>query len=255
MNAESARATSSNDVILGNQSRIVSNLYINLLSMLNEKSVAAIVAAYNEEQTIGPIVATLVASKLFRDVIVISDGSTDKTAEIAKQSGATLVHQFPWKHGKGSAMLHGVAHTDAPILFFLDADLKGLAVEHLTKILEPVRTGRLSMCVGIRDRGWFGMKLAAHLPLIGGERAMSRSVFENIPDAYLQGFMVEGALNYYCRSNDLPYGTVELSGLKIRRKMQKVGVWKGLNEYVKMWKQVIKAMILVRVARLRGKFV
>ncbi len=223
--------------------------------MQQEKSVAAIVAAYNEEPTIGPIVKTLVASKLFRDVIVISDGSTDRTAEIARENGASLVHQFPWKHGKGAAMMHGVSHTDAPILFFLDADLKGLAVDHLKKILDPVLSGKLAMCVGIRDRGWLAMKIAAHLPLIGGERAMQRHVFEDIPDRYLQGFMVEGALNYYCRSHKLPYSTVELHGLKIRRKMQKVGFWKGLKEYVHMDYQVWKAMIVVRIARWKGKFV
>lgn len=216
--------------------------------------IAAIVAAYNEEPTIGQIVQTLVASRFFCDVIVISDGSTDRTAEIARASGASLVHQFPWRHGKGAAMMHGVTHTDAPILFFLDADLQGLNIEHLKKILDPVRSGALAMCVGIRDRGWFGMKLAGFFPLIGGERAMMRSVFENVPDAYLQGFMVESALNYYCRSHALPYGTVELPGLHIRRKMQKVGFWKGLIEYVQMGYQIGKAMVVVRLARWRGEF-
>lgn len=219
------------------------------------RQVSAIIAAYNEEPTIGPIVETLVSSKLFRDVIVISDGSTDQTAEAARAAGATMVHQFPWKHGKGSAMLHGVAHTDAPMLFFLDADLKGLTVEHLKRLLKPVTSGKLAMSVGIRDRGFFLMKLAAHLPLIGGERVMNRRVFEDIPDRFLQGFMVEGALNYYCRSHKLPYGTVELPGLHIRRKMQKVGFWKGLNEYVHMSYQVWRAFVIVRIARLRGEFV
>ena len=223
--------------------------------MNEEKSVAAIVAAYNEELTIGPIIETLVSSKLFRDVIVISDGSTDRTDAVSRKAGASLVHQFPWKHGKGAAMMHGVAHTDAPILFFLDADLKGLTVEHLKRILEPVKAGKLAMCVGIRDRGYIAMKIATLLPLIGGERALQRKVFEDIPDRYMQGFMVEGALNYYCRAHRLRYGTVELPGLHIRRKMQKVGFWKGLKEYINMTYQVWKAIIVVRIARVQGKFV
>lgn len=221
---------------------------------MNESSIAAIVAAYNEAETIGPVVKTLVLSKQFRDVIVISDGSTDKTAEIARENGASLVHEFPWKHGKGSALMHGVAHTDAPLLFFCDADLIGLKTEHVKKILEPVIKGKMSMCVGIRDRGEVIMKISAYLPLIGGERAMSRRIFEDIPDRFLNGFMVESALNYYCRSRKLAYGTVELPGLGIRRKMQKVGFWKGLREYVRMDWQVIKAMAVVRLARLVGKF-
>ncbi|MFA5935238.1 MAG: glycosyltransferase family 2 protein [Patescibacteria group bacterium] len=216
--------------------------------------IAAVVAAYNEEPTIGPIVKTLADSGLFRDVIVISDGSTDRTAEIARENGASLVHQFPWKHGKGAAMMHGVAHTDADILFFCDADLKGLTAKHLKDLLDPVLKGKLAMTVGLRDRGQTIMKLTRFLPLIGGERAMRRHVFEDIPDPCLQGFMVESSLNYYCRSRKLPYGTVELPGLHIRRKMQKVGIVKGLGEYVHMWWQIMRAMTIVRVARLKGRF-
>ncbi len=222
---------------------------------MSDKNVSAIVAAYNEEPTIGPIVKTLADSKLFKDVIVISDGSTDRTAEIARQEGATLVHQMPWKHGKGSAMMHGVAHTDAPLLFFLDADLKGLTIEHLKLLLQPVTSGKLAMTVGIRDRGKLAMKISAHLPLIGGERVMQRQVFEDIPDKYLQGFMVESAMNYYCRAHHLPYGTVELPGLHIRHKMQKVGIWKGLKEYIHMDYQIIRAILMVRLGRLKGDFI
>jgi len=221
---------------------------------MNNKPVAAIIAAYNEEQTIGPIVRTLVESGLFRDVIVISDGSTDRTAEIARENGADLVHQLPWKHGKGAAMMHGVSHTDAPLIFFCDADLKGLRKDHVERILKPVLKGEKSMVVGIRDRGKFAMWMAARLPLIGGERALERHVFEDIPDKFLQGFMVESAMNYYCRSHKLKYGTVELPGLHIRRKMQKVGFLKGLKEYIHMDWQIIKAMAIVRLARLKGEF-
>ncbi|MFA4954479.1 MAG: glycosyltransferase family 2 protein [Patescibacteria group bacterium] len=219
------------------------------------QSVAAIIAAYNEEPTIGAIVKTLVESRLFRDVVVISDGSTDRTAEISRQEGATLVHDLPWKHGKGAALLHGLAHTDAAIIFFLDADLKGLTREHLLKILNPVTQGRLAMCVGIRDRGKLAMKLTPYLPLIGGERVLSRRIIEDIPDKYVQGFMVESAMNYYCRFHKLPYGTVELPGLTIRRKMQKVGFLKGAKEYLKMGFQIAKAMFLVRLGRLKGEIV
>jgi glycosyltransferase involved in cell wall biosynthesis len=221
---------------------------------MNSLPVAAIIAAHNEDQTIRLIVETIVASKLFRDVIVISDGSTDRTVEEAKKGGATMVHSFALKQGKGAAMMYGVAHTDAALLFFCDADLKGLRIEHLQKIIHPVATGRLAMCVGIRDRGRLVMKLSAFMPLIGGERAMVRKVFENISDKFLQGFMVESSINYYCASHHLPYGTVELPGLHIRRKMQKVGFVRGLFEYINMWYQVWTAMVIVRIARLRGEF-
>jgi glycosyltransferase involved in cell wall biosynthesis len=223
--------------------------------MAGEKSkVAAIVPAYNEEKTIRPILETLKASSLIDEVILISDGSSDKTKEIGEQVGIAISHQLPIHSGKGKAMMHGVAHTDAPILFFFYADLVGLSEEHIKKVLLPVLRGEKVMNVAIRDRGPWLMKFSAHLPLIGGERAMRRHVFEDIPEKYKQGFMVEGALNYFCRSRKLAYGSVPCPGLKIRRKMQKVGFVKGLGQYIKMFYQVLKAIIVVRLARLAGKF-
>lgn len=210
--------------------------------------------AYNEEKTIRPILETLKASSYIDEVILISDGSTDNTKRVGEEVGVSIAHQLPLHSGKGKAMQHGVTHTDAPILFFFDADLLDLSEEHIKKVLLPVLEGKKVMNVAIRDRGPLAMKLAAHMPLIGGERAMLRHVFEDIPERLKQGFMVEGALNYYCRSNKLAYGSVPCPGLKIRRKMQKVGVVRGFWQYVKMFYQVIKAIIVVRVARIRGEF-
>ncbi|PIR66346.1 MAG: hypothetical protein COU51_04425 [Parcubacteria group bacterium CG10_big_fil_rev_8_21_14_0_10_36_14] len=221
---------------------------------MRKAKIAVIVPAFNEEETVAGVVAAASASELVSEVIVVSDGSTDKTARLAKKNGATQIFNLPIKKGKGAAMLHGLTHTNAEIIVFLDADLKGFKPEHLKRLIEPVFRGDLVMSVGIRDRGKIMEKIGPYLPLIGGERAMQRFVIENIPDKYLRGFMIESALNYYCRSRELPYGTVFLPGVKIRRKMQKVGVLKGLVQYVKMIYSIIKAMILVRLAKIRGTF-
>lgn len=216
--------------------------------------VAAIVPAYNEEKTVADVVSALRASPLISEIIVISDGSTDKTAERARAAGATLVHELPIRAGKGKAVQHGVAHTDAPVLFFCDADLIGLTTQHIRTILDPVLYGEKGMCVGLRDRGRWMMRIQPRLPLIGGERALQRSIFERIPDKYLQGFMLEAALNYACKRRGIAYGGVPLWGLHIRRKMQKVGFQRGLVEYLKMFRQIIWAYLAVRWAAHRGAF-
>jgi len=221
---------------------------------MKKSKIAAIIPAFNEQKSIANVVRVAKNSGFFDEVIVISDGSTDKTKDRAMVAGATLVHNLRLKKGKGAAMLHGVTHTDAEIIVFLDADLKGLKKEHIKQLIDPVWSGKTVMTVGIRDRGKILSCIATHMPLIGGERAMQRFVIENIPPNYLQGFMAEAALNYYCRSRKLKYGTVFLSGLHIIRKMQKVGVLRGLLQYIKMSYTVVKAMFLVRLARLRGRF-
>lgn len=215
--------------------------------------VAVIIPAYNEDKTVADVVKVGKASELVDEVIVVSDGSTDKTAEAARRAGARVFELHP-NRGKGAAILRGVAGTKAEIIIFLDADLKGLTEHHIKKLAEPVMRGRMAMAAGLRDRGKFLTKLEKYLPLIGGERALARYVIENVPKKYLQGFMIEAALNYYCRSRGLPYGGIYLRGLNMRKKMEKVGVCKGLRQYIKMYFQVVKAMLIVRWAQARGKF-
>lgn len=213
----------------------------------------AIIPAYNEEPTIAGVVRALRESPLVGEIVVVCDGSTDRSAERAREAGAT-VYELPKNAGKGAAMLHGLAHTDAPIIVFLDADLVGLNADHVERLLLPVLSGSRVMNVGIRDRGPLVSRLAARLPLIGGERAMLRQVAEGVPPEYLQGFMVESALNYYCRSRKLPYGSVFLPGLGIRRKYEKVGWRRGVLEYAGMAWQIVAAMAPVRVGRILNRF-
>jgi len=118
----------------------------------------------------------------------------------------------------------------------------------------PVSSGSRIMNVGLRDKGPIGTLIAKHLPLIGGERVMLRQVIEGVDPKFLQGYMVESALNYYCRSRGYAYGAVILRGLTMRRKYEKVGVLRGVIQYVKMFSEVGMAVIAVRVARLKGVF-
>ncbi|HSD12229.1 MAG TPA: glycosyltransferase [Patescibacteria group bacterium] len=216
---------------------------------MERPAAAAIVPAYNEEKTIGDVVKTLASSGLFREVIVVSDGSTDGTARAAREAGATLVHELSGNRGKGAALAHGVMHTDAPVICFFDADLRNFTAAHAEALLAPVASGKEYMHVGLRDRGPFWTALSSALPLVSGERALRREIFDGLPGRYLSGFKVETALNYFCRANGLPVGASPLAGLSIRRKYEKVGVVRAFAQYCRMWAQVGLAMLEVRLAR------
>lgn len=141
---------------------------INVMNFINNKDsrVAAIIPAYNEEITIAKVISTIKASPLISEVIVVSDGSIDKTADQARKAGADKVYELSPNRGKGAAVIYGVKQTTAPIVAFFDADLIGLNVKHIEMLATQVINKKLEMCVGLRDRGKFGTWLTKYLPYI-----------------------------------------------------------------------------------------
>jgi len=210
---------------------------------------AAIVPAYNEEKTIGGIVRALKGARGVDEVIVVDDGSGDRTADEARAAGADQVLRLAENIGKGGALRRGVSATSAGLLFFCDADFIGLTLAHVERLLLPVREGRLAMCVGERDRGPALAWLIARLPHISGERALRREVFEGVPARFLRRFRVEIALEYSCKVNRLACGGIPTIGITHVRKMQKIGFFRGLAAYAAMIWQIAEAFVLVRLAK------
>ncbi len=216
---------------------------------VNTPGVAAIVPAFNEEKTIAAVVRALKATPSISEVIVVSDGSTDRTVDEAEGAGADRVVRLVSNVGKGDALWHGVETTHARTLFFCDADFIGLTPRHVERLLAPVLKGELAMCTGLRDRGPFLTPIIAHLPLLSGERALKREVIEAVPRRFLKGFRVEMALNYACRARGWPYGSTPTLGVRQVRKMQKIGIWRGLWAYAAMMWEVAEALVQVRLAK------
>src|SRR5690625_1626002 len=143
---------------------------------------AAVVPAYNEEDNIHAVLSVLESCPLLDEVIVVSDGSTDQTAQVARQHDVRVV-ELPVNMGKGGAMKAGSRHTDAEVLLFVDADLIGLTREHIAQMLNPVLRGECMMSVGVFEDGRLATDLAQKMaPFLSGQRAMVRSIIDDIPD-------------------------------------------------------------------------
>lgn len=215
--------------------------------------VSVIIPALNEASTIAEVVEVARRCSFIHEAIVVSDGSTDRTAQVAREAGAT-VYELASHAGKGQAILHGVSRAHGDILLFLDADLLGLTVIHLERLLMPVLSGEMTMCVGRRDRGAYINAISDRLLLLSGERAIKRSVFEQIDKRFLVGYGLEIAMNVFCRSHMLAYKSVMLPGLTIRHKYEKVSFGRAVFQYLAMSFQVGVALARVQFARLRRKF-
>ena len=83
--------------------------------------VSVVIPAKNEASTIGAIVEQVVILHANAEVIVVDDGSTDETAEVARSSGAEVVSQ-PYSKGNGAAIKRGALAAKGKIIVFLDGD-------------------------------------------------------------------------------------------------------------------------------------
>lgn len=114
--------------------------------------VAVLIPALDEEGSLPGVLAEIPRA-LVREIVVVNNGSTDRTAEVARDAGATVIDEP--RRGYGSACLAGLAHLrrDPPaIVAFLDADHSDDPTE-LDRVLEPILRGRADLVVGSRVSG------------------------------------------------------------------------------------------------------
>ncbi|MGE5675491.1 MAG: glycosyltransferase family 2 protein [Mycobacterium leprae] len=206
--------------------------------------VASVIPAYNEEATIGAVVSTLRNVSLVDEIVVVSDGSKDRTAELARQAGARVIeHQE--NQGKAGAMKTGLDATSSPVVLFLDADLTGLCPNHVNSLLDPVVNGDADMTVGIFDDGRAATDLAQLVaPYLSGQRAVRRSIveemFTKVPDAGKSRFGIEVALTRHVKDRGYRVKEVALGEMSHRMKEEKLGLAKGMAARMKMYYEILK---------------
>lgn len=210
-------------------------------------SVAAVVPVYNEEHTLAGVLGALQQTDGIDEILVVSDGSTDGTAAVARAMGVTVV-ELAENHGKGLAMAAGVSRTAAPVILFVDGDIVHLDPADLRRLIDPVVAGELAMNVGIRHRGEILDAIHRRTgPLLSGIRCLRREVFESVPGLFLRGYRVETALNWVCNRLGLPVGTLVLHGLEHTLKEEKRGLMAGAAQRIAMFTAVFLAYLRLRL--------
>ena len=111
--------------------------------------VAVIIPALNEEESIGLVLRAI--PPLAARVIVVDNGSTDRTAEEARGAGAIVVREE--RKGYGYACLRGMMEAgDADIVVFLDGDYSDFP-EEMGLLIAPIAEDKADLVIGSRIRG------------------------------------------------------------------------------------------------------
>jgi glycosyltransferase involved in cell wall biosynthesis len=114
--------------------------------------VSVIIPALNEEEPIADVVRECLATQIPIEVIVVDNGSTDRTAERAREAGARVTSEP--RPGYGRACLAGIRALapESEIVVFLDGDGSDCP-EFMNQLVDPIAAGTHDFVVGSRTRG------------------------------------------------------------------------------------------------------
>lgn len=205
-------------------------------------SVSVVIPALNEESTIGEVVSVLTHISDIKEIIVVSDGSTDHTADVARENGARVI-ELNENIGKGGAMMVGVEEIESDVVLFLDADLIGLTPSHVEELITPVISDDVEMTIGIFENGRFATDLAQFVaPYLSGQRALRVQLLQNMSDLEISRFGIEVALTKYVAEHKMRIKEIELKGMSHVMKEEKLGLAKGLAARMKMYWEIAKVI-------------
>lgn len=230
---------------------------------------AAIVPAYNEAGRITNVLKVIAASQLVDELIVVTDGCTDSTADEARGFRSLLTHgemrgtrplsvqvfELEQNIGKGGAMTYGAHRTEADVVLFLDADLIGLQAEQVDAMLEPLLhtdpQQRSDMSLGLFGRarggivGWWLGICHRNVAAFTGQRAIRRDVYLAVPGLTRSRYGVETAITRYVKyAWKLKVSDVPLHGVTHPIKEEKIGVLRGMRHRCGMYSEIAAYVVI-----------
>jgi len=115
-------------------------------------NVAVVIPALNEEEPIAGVVRECFATTIPSEIIVVDNGSTDPTAQRAREAGAKVVSEP--RHGYGRACLAGIRALapECEVVVFLDGDGSDCP-EFMNHLVDPIAAGTYDFVIGSRTRG------------------------------------------------------------------------------------------------------
>jgi glycosyltransferase involved in cell wall biosynthesis len=191
----------------------------------NKAKIVILIPCLNEEITIGKVIHDFQDAIPEAKIIVFDNNSTDRTAAIARESGAEVIPES--RPGKGHVVASMFRKVDADYYVIVDGD-DTYSAEHVRKLLEPVMKEQADMAVAVRLAEYtatsfrplhvFGNNLVRRLvnwifksnlsDIMSGYRVFSRELVQSIP-ILSSGFEVETemtirVLDYGFRIKEVP---------------------------------------------------
>jgi glycosyltransferase involved in cell wall biosynthesis len=227
--------------------------------LLREQSpipdVSVIIPAYREEETIVEVLQRVIKVSEFLgnvEIIVVDDGSTDRTGE--KVAAFPLVKYIRHEHnmGKGAAIRTGIKNSCGKVLVIQDADLE-YRPDCIPSLVKPISAGSMDIVYGSRFKGKpegmgfshfvgnFMLSLVARFlynaqitDIMTGQKAFRRSVLDSVK-LKENGFAVEIEITCLSFNGHRRFIEVPISYSYRRHGVSKITYFDGIKSLVKLF--------------------
>ena len=112
-------------------------------------NVSIVIPAYNEEASIERVIEEVERLDFQKEIIVVDDGSRDRTAVLAARYASVRMIRHQENRGRGAAVRTGFEHATGDIVCIQDADMEQLPSD-IPALIAPIASGRASVVFGCR---------------------------------------------------------------------------------------------------------
>lgn len=202
---------------------------------------SCVICAFNEGPRIAAVLTVVSVHPALSEVIVVDDGSIDTTAQVVGGFPSVHLISLPLNRGKSAAMAAGLAAAQFDRVMLLDADLRGLTVDDVTALAEPVLSGRSDVSLSLRGNSLWLFRWAG-IDFVTGERVIARNLLAQSLSTLntLPGFGVEVYMNREIVARQLSIAVVDWPGVNQSRKTQKMGLAAGVWAELRMIGHLIR---------------
>lgn len=194
--------------------------------------ISCLIPAYNEEKYIKSTLENIINSKICNEIIVIDDGSSDKTSQIVKNFNSIKLIKNKSNIGKSKSILRGLENSIGNIILLVDADLQGLNRKNLEKLINPIKNNEVDITI------------ASNIPFVlkqfSGLRCLKREVFNLLDKNEINNsnYGFEIILNEVISKYNLRFKYIKMNGIKNVHKIKKYGLILGLKLTLKMYLEI-----------------
>ncbi len=200
---------------------------------------AVVIPAYNEEATVASIVKLALEANLGL-VLVVDDGSTDKTKENSLAAGAAVLKIIE-NVGKGGAVWLAAKTLQTKAIVLIDADLTGLKSQHIIDLAKPVLNDEVDMTRGNFSGGRWQTTAAQNIsPQLNGQRGILREKLLALPDFSKSRYGIEIAITKGAKKNNWRTANIDLKDVSQIMKEEKRGFLAGFIIRLGMYRDILK---------------